>query len=195
MDNKDGQKTATIIFVRGLPGSGKTFIAKKLQKTLDYDVVLLDPDATDYSSQEYAEHVRSQIAEGVDKSLHAYRYLRAQAYAAIEARKTVIWNQPFTNLELFHKVAARLQEYSQNLGVDLKILIIEVDTDAQLAKQRVVERKQAGGHGPSPDTFKRFVSDYKSFAGEGFEVVAVKGDQAVDKSVAIIIKALSILDS
>jgi adenylate kinase family enzyme len=180
-----------IILVRGLPGSGKTYIAKRLRKTLgESHVVMLDPDDTDYTSREYIEHSKAQTAEGVDKKLHPYRFLRSNAYKGIESDKIIIWNQPFTNLEIFHKMVGRLREHAAEHNKKLAILVVEVEIDRELAKQRVDSRKQQGGHGPSDDTFNRFVDDYKSFEGEGFEIASVSGQDVVDASVQKIIKAI-----
>lgn len=189
---KHNNEQAVIIFIRGLPGSGKSYLAKQLEAAINkQSVVVLDPDATDYNSQAYAEHVKSQTEEGVDPKLHAYRFLRAQAYDAIATKKIAIWNQPFSNLEIFDKVVARMEEFATDQEVKLSILIIEVDIDPKIAKKRVEARKQDGGHGPSDATFERFVNDYASLINRGYHVVGVKGDDSVDSSVDAVIQAIT----
>lgn len=185
--------TPLVIIVRGLPGSGKTYIATELAKRLGQEVIMLDPDATDYESQAYHDHVKAQIAEGVDPKLHAYRFLRAQAYDGIANGKVVIWNQPFTNLEIFHRVAVRLHDHAEAHNKKLHLLIIEVEINPEVAKQRVVKRKEQGGHGPSNDTFARFTNDYKTFAQEGYSTVTVQGEDDVTVSVDSIIEAIKSL--
>lgn len=179
-----------IILVRGLPGSGKTHIAFALRDALNEEVIMLDPDAIDYDGQEYADHVQSQIAEGVDPKLHAYRFSRAKAYQGIADNKIVMWNQPFTNLEIFNKMVANFRIQAEENSVELPILVVEVQTDPEIAKQRVEARKQAGGHGPSDDTFTRFVHDYEPFAPHGYTTVTVNGKDDVEKSVQTILSAL-----
>ena len=98
-----------LIFVRGLPGSGKSYVTNRLQKELGEGVVVLDPDATDYDSKEYHEHTKVLTEQDVNPALFAYRFLREKAYKAIEENKVVIWNQPFTNLEIFNKMIANLR--------------------------------------------------------------------------------------
>jgi len=189
------RKSATIIFVRGLPGSGKTHLARALRDSLPDNAagrpVMLDPDATDYDSPEYAEHVRQQTAEGTDPKLFAYRFLRGKAYRTIEDGGLAIWNQPFTNLEIFGKMMARLREHAEAHDTDLRVVVVEVEIDPAVAKARVVERKARGGHGPSDATFERFNRDYFSFAPHGYTTVTVQGEDDVQKSVAKVAEALS----
>lgn len=186
-----GTEHATLVIVRGVPGSGKSYIATELQKVIGEEkVVLLDPDAIDYDSQTYRSHCREQAKEGVDPALYAYRFLRAQAYRAIEQRKVIVWNQPFTNKEIFHKMIGRLQDHAKEWGTEVDVLIVEVSIDEAVARARVQQRKRDGGHGPSEQTLSKRIEDYDSFAGEGFPVLAVDGEQEVSKSVAVVIAAL-----
>jgi predicted ABC-type ATPase len=175
----------TIILIRGLPGSGKSVIAHELQKSLGSDrVVLLDPDTIDFDSPEYKLHSETLAKEGIDNTLHAYRFLRAQAYKGIADNKIVIWNQPFTNLEIFNKMVANFYTQAQEHNMNLNVLVVEVEVDAALAIKRVAARKKAGGHGPTDNTFARFVSDYKSFAHDGYKTVTIQGADDISKSVA-----------
>jgi len=191
MVNHQIKDQPVVILIRGLPGSGKTYLARALQEAIGGDrVVMLDPDAIDFQSQEYLEHVKKLTAEGVDPQLHAYRFSRAKAYKGIEDNKIIIWNQPFTNLEICNKMAGRLRHHAQEHKLDLSILVVEVMLDPAVAKQRMVERKQAGGHGPSEETFTRFINDYQSFAGEGYKTVTVRGDADLEASVAAVMAAL-----
>lgn len=190
---KSDQQTdhPVLLIIRGLPGSGKSYLAAAIRKELGVaNVVMLDPDATDYDSPEYAEHVRKQTEDGVDPKLHAYRYLRAQAHQGIEGHKLIMWNQPFTNLEIFNKMIANLQGHAAECGTYLPVLVVEVEVDHEVARGRVVRRKQEGGHGPSEATFDRFKADYQTFADKGYQVVAVYGDADVRESVAAVVAAV-----
>lgn len=180
-----------LIIIRGLPGSGKTYLAHELQKEFDgSQTVMLDPDATDYTSKEYADHVKKQTEEGVDPKLHAYRFLRAQAHQGILSNKIIIWNQPFTNLEMFDKVIGGLRTYASDHQKSLSVLVVEMNVGHKVAKARIEERKRAGGHGPSDNTFTRFVDDYKSVAERGYQTVAVNGQDDVSASVMAITNAM-----
>lgn len=180
-----------VVLVRGLPGSGKSYLANKVAQALETDrVVELDPDATDYESREYKEHVNSQKAQGVDESLHAYRFLRAKAYKGIEENKIVIWNQPFTNKVIFQKMVGRFYDHAHKHNKKMEILVVQVEIDPSMAKQRLNVRKKNGGHGPSDNTFNRFTNDYHIFKDAGYNSITVNGDNSVTKSVQQVIKSI-----
>ena len=184
----------TLIVIRAVPGSGKSFVATRLQEVLSADrVVLLDPDAIDYASEAYKAHAKACEAEGVEPALHAYRFLRAQAYEAIAEHKIIIWNQPFTNLEIFNKMIGRLRDRAAECQTKLPILVVEVEADRLLAKQRVAARMGVGGHGPSDETLQKRFNAYSSFAGHGYNVVTVQGEDSVVVSVQKIQRALETL--
>jgi predicted kinase len=177
-----------LILIRGLPGSGKSYLATALQKALgNAPVVALDPDAVDLNSQAYADHVKAATVEGVDPKIHLYRFLRAQAWDGIVAHKIIIWNQPFTNLDVFRKMTSGLKAYAVEHGTELRILVVEVGIDSEIANARIAERKQAGGHGPSDVTFTRFATEYTSFAPEGHATLEVLGHGDTAESVKVIL--------
>ncbi len=185
----------TLIIVRGLPGSGKSYITNALKQSVAElvgasNIVVLDPDATDYTAPEYLAHSKALDSGGVDSKLHAYRYLRSQAYAGITTNQVIIWNQPFTNLEIFNKMISGLKSYAIEHNSMLVVLVVEVEVDAAVAKERLVSRKLSGGHGPSDNTFNRFTNDYTSFAHYGYSTVTVHGEDDVSTSVSTIMQTL-----
>ena len=185
------QNNPIVLFIRGLPGAGKTTVAKELASKVEREFVVLDPDEIDQESSEYQTHVEAMEADGVDPVLHLYRFLRGQAYEAIESGKIIIWNQPFSNNDAFGKIVARLQEHAAAHEKKLSMLIVEVELDAATAKARVDERKAEGGHGPSEEIWQRFLRDYDTFSKDGFETVRVDGNGNVDESVQKILDAIA----
>ncbi len=178
------ENQATVLFIRGIPGSGKSTIAKFLSEKIQADILILDPDSIDYQGKAYLNHVETMKIQGVDPKLFAYRFLRQQAYDGIEAKKLVIWNQPFSNLEIFNKMTKRLYDFAKVVGVKLKIIVVEVEIDSELAYSRIKDRIRKGGHGPTRGRFEKFTVELNSFKNTNYQVINVDGtsaDKASDK--------------
>ena len=178
------ENQATVLFIRGIPGSGKSTIAKFLSEKIKADILILDPDSIDYQGKAYLNHVETMKNQGVDSKLFAYRFLRQQAYDGIEAKKLVIWNQPFSNLEIFNKMTKRLYDFAKVVGVKLKIIVVEVEIDSELAYSRIKDRIRKGGHGPTRGRFEKFTVELNSFKNTNYQVINVDGtsaDKASDK--------------
>lgn len=180
----------TLILVRGLPGSGKSYLARALGESIgDEAVVLVDPDAIDQAGSEYRDFSKALLADGVDAKLHPYRFLRAKAYQAITDHKVIIWNQAFTNLDGFNKTVVNLQGYAAEHSTSLPLLVVEVEVDETTARDRVAERAGQGGNNVSEEAFVRFIAEYKTFVDEGFNTVVVNGKDDVTISVKAVLKA------
>jgi hypothetical protein len=181
----------TLMLVRGLPGSGKSYLASALTESLGKEnVLILDPDKIDLTTPEYLAFSASLTKDGVDEKFHPYRWSRAQAYDAIMANKIIIWNQAFTNLDGFNKTVINLQTYATDHGTQLPLLVVEVEVGHETAKARVAEREASGGHGVSEEAFARFINEYRSFSDEGFTLVSVHGEDDVNASVVAVRTAL-----
>jgi thymidylate kinase len=194
-DKHQGTDNPILILVRGLPGSGKSYLAEAIKEKIGKDkVVTVDPDVTDHTSKEYLELSRTLTTEGVDAKFHPYRFLRAQAHAAIAAHKIIIWNQAFTNLDGFNKTIINLQAYAEEHNTQLPVLVVEVEVTENVARARVADREGRGGHGVTGEAFARFINEYVTFAGKGYNIVVVNGENNVDKSAALVIEALQTLN-
>jgi len=185
-------KGPALLLIRGLPGSGKSYLAHALSEYFGPDrVLLLDPDSTDYNSPAYAEHIRTMEAEGIEAKFYPYQFLRRQAEAAIAAGKIVIWNQAFTLLGGVQRTVDHLTEVAASHDLTLPTLIVEVAIDHETAKARVADRASRGGHDVSPEAFERFISDYRSFADEGFNTIGLQGTDNVQAMVPVVVTALA----
>lgn len=184
-------KQPILILVRGMPGSGKSYLAAELQRVIGPDLVaMLDPDTIDSESQDYIEFTNTPFAREVGPNIHPFRYLKSQAYAGITEGKAIIWNQPFTDRGMFDRLVANLQAYAAERDITLPALLVEVDIDPATAKERVQRRKREGGHGPSETTLDLRISDYESFAGNGYQTVSVDGAGDVAASVSTVRDAM-----
>lgn len=175
-------KGPTVVFIRGIPGSGKSFIANALSIRVSGSKVVLDPDEIDKNSQEYLDLVENLTNEGVDSKFYPYRFLRAKAHDMIEQRGTIIWNQAFTDLVGLQKTIINLTNHAEEKGLKLKFLVVEVEVDPALAKERISERAKSGAHDVDDENFERFLRDFRSFENEGLNVIKVDGSQPAEKS-------------
>lgn len=187
-----------LVLIRGLPGSGKSYLSAALQDIFAdiigrENIIALDPDSIDFLSTEYQDHATQLTQEGVDEKLYPYRFLRGKAYQGIAERKIIIWNQAFTNLEIFNKMNENMRLQAEASGVELKTLVVEVSVDPELAKQRIIERAKLGGHGVPEEIFERFIKDYHSYADDGYTTVATRGNDPIEVSTTSVIKTIQTL--
>lgn len=154
--------TVDFIVIRGEPGSGKSFITSYLHGKLDTTkTVVLDPDEIDYDSSKYHILEEELLLTGVDKKFHPYRFLRAQAYKAIEKQQTVIWNQAYTTISGLDIMLRSMIDHAKKYSVSLNILIVEVRVDKAIAKKRIIKRVNEGGHGLTEEVLDAFYRDFE----------------------------------
>ena len=78
----------TLILIRGLPGSGKSYLATALQEALGKDIAItLDPDATDYTSRAYTDLSAALTAEGIEEKFHPYRFCLHRPIGGADRRR------------------------------------------------------------------------------------------------------------
>lgn len=184
--------SANLVIIRGLPGSGKTYIANELIKqNLPKPIALLDPDKINFDSNEYLAFSEDLQKNGVDLKLHPYRFLRNKAYETIELNGTVIWTQAFTHLDLLDRTIKNLESHAGDKNSKLNIYVVEVDIDENTAKKRVQKREKEGELGVSDDNFRRFLKDYKSFKEYGYKTLVVDGRNDANNSLQKILSFVS----
>ena len=175
------ETTPILVIIRGLPGSGKSYLAQELVSQIGSKLVAtLDPDSIEYQSSDYINFTNDLISQGVDEKLFPYRFLRANAYKAIESGKIIIWNQAFTNQDLLNRTIINLQNYAQDHNSQLKVLIVEMEIDQVVAKKRVADRESNGGHGVSDIAFQKFIDEYASFVDYGYQTIVLNGNNGLD---------------
>lgn len=183
---------STLIIVRGVPGSGKSYISSALAAALGTDAtVVLDPDVIDMNSSEYRAFSADLSAQDVDQKFHPFRYLRQHGYDGILQHKTVIWNQAFNDFDGFEITVKRMQKFAQQHDVSLRVLVVEVEIDKETARSRIAQRAAAGGHDVPSEKLNQFVVNYQSFAGRGYDTIVVNGAGDSDESLRSIVDKLS----
>lgn len=183
-----------LLLIRGIPGSGKSYLARKLREVIGEDhVAILDPDSIDKNSKEYRQFSHDLTIEGVDEKLHPYRFSRSRAFDAIASRKIAIWNQGFMDFDGLSKTAEKLKEFASDHQMTLTVLIVEVEADEETVRSRVKAREERGGHGVSDEAFARFIGSYKSFSGRGYNTLTIRGEADATASAASVLKAVEAL--
>jgi predicted ABC-type ATPase len=181
----------TLVIIRGIPGSGKSYLAAAIEKQIGPDqVVILDPDKIDKESSEYRQFSTNLTNEGVDAKFHPFRYLRQRGFDAILAHKTIMWNQAFIDLNGFQITVDRLQTFAKEQGLDLPLLVVEVEISKDTARKRIDERVASGEHDVPDEALAGFVEKYESFADHGYTTVTVNGEDDVNQSAVKVLEAL-----
>src|SRR5690606_32402457 len=93
------------------------------------------------------------------------------------------------NRGIFERLVAFIEAHAHEHGVQLPVLVVEVEIDHQTARERIAKRKMDGGHGPSDNTFAHRASEYQSYA-DGFTTVIVQGKDDVSESLSAVLRAL-----
>ena len=177
-----------LIIIRGLPGSGKTSIAKGLKDRLkNKHCVRLDPDSIDYKGEVYKNFIEKlrKTEPQLDAKFFPYRFLRTRAIEALGRREIVIWEQPWSSLKGLKITLEKLSKIFPSLST----LIVEVEITPEEARKRIKKRVELGGHGPDDKTFKKFVEKF-DYAKIGYRRVVLKGHDKVNNNVDLILKAL-----
>lgn len=187
MNSTNTSSQPVLVIIRGLPGSGKSYLAHAIQGELGDAVMLVDPDAIDRESKAYLDFTKELEVQGVDAKLYPYRYLRTQAYEAITQGKVVIWNQAFTQNDMLDRTIKNLQAYAKEHQLELPALVVEVEANAALAKERVAARAALGGHDVPEEAFQRFINDYTSFAAYDHNVIQVDGGGDIAASTGAVV--------
>lgn len=183
----------TLIIIRGVPGGGKSYLAEALQASIGQDnVVILDPDRIDKSGAAFVELSARLAAEGVDEKFHPYRFLRQTGYDALTAGKSVIWTQAFNDFNGFEITIKRMQEFADEHQIPLRVLVVEVEIDGTVARDRIKQRVAGGGHDVPDENLSQFMNSYESFVGRGYETVIVNGADNIDESVTTIKSTLGV---
>jgi len=113
------------MFIRGLPGAGKTTLAKHIEAF--FDVVRLDPDEIKLSGL---------ILKGERLKTVKYRQLLKTCVASINSGNSVVWSQPWRKPENIKLTADNIVALSKNPIKPPHFLVVEIDIDKQTSWKR-----------------------------------------------------------
>ncbi len=185
-------QSPALILVRGLPGSGKSYLSIALAHALKpHHAIVLDPDAIDYDSKLYQALHASLTEEGLAEAIHPFRFLRGQAQEALVSGSSVIWNQAFTHKTIFNNLINFLVDHAKENGTIAHVYVIEVSIDHDTARARVADRATQGGHDVPEERFEQFFRDYESFEDLGYHTVSINGACSLDDNIERILNAIA----
>ncbi|HSX49257.1 MAG TPA: AAA family ATPase [Candidatus Saccharimonadales bacterium] len=167
MNERKEQKTVyqepLLVIIRGIPGSGKSYLTNDIINKLSIDITIVDPDSINKESKtykEFAHKLRSTEPE-VEEKFYPYRFMLQIAHDRLNQKSKppfVIWNQAFTDTEGLDYTVRKLKSLCNS---QLNILIIQLDPHPEEAWKRIQERMQTGGHGMDSERFNSFVTKYQ----------------------------------
>lgn len=182
-----------LFVIRGIPGSGKSFLAEALKGYLfeiSSPVEVLDPDSIKKEDDLYKSFTDGLRRDEptLDPKIYPFRYLINRARETLLERGIIIWNQPFVDLDGLDITIRKLEDCLPERKAC--VLVIEVVTPVEIAKERVRRRIEEGGHGPKEEKFTEFVNLYKSSVNLGYDTIEVDGSALVGQNVSLIRKKL-----
>lgn len=171
-----------LIIVRGIPGAGKSFVSRGLaEKFRAGDTVVIDPDAIDRNGHEYQSFTATLETQepDLDRTVFPYRYILETAARVLSEHKTVIWNQPFTDLEGLSYTIRKLFRLTEGVQPCFKSLIVDIEIPEDVAWERILKRQSMGGHSLTRERFLQFVRQFGRANLDGVPEIALSG---VDKN-------------
>lgn len=169
-----GRTHGMVVFVRGLPGSGKTSLSSMINENLLHGrVEQIDPDLVDKNNEAYIGFCRELKITNpeIDEKLYMYRYLLNKAKSSLSEAKIVIWSQPFTGLENF---VYTLEQFRNVSSIQIEdILIVDIMLDKEIARNRMKKRKENGGHGPNDEYFDKLANQFQKADTLGYNYLCI----------------------
>jgi len=182
-------KRALLLFVRGLPGAGKSDLVDLLLESPPLrDSLRLDPDRVNLANPKFVEFVRDLPIALIPKR-QIYRYLLWQADEALRRGQHVIWEQPWRMRWGLYITIENLT-YFQTGGEDIakapfQTVLAEVLIDLAKARQRVAVRFAEGRHSLSPANLEKFVGTMESCDGLGMPSIQIDGNDVAKEVHAV----------
>lgn len=139
----------TCLFIRGLPGSGKTTLAKNVSSVLKF--VLLDPDEL---------HIQELDGTNTGERLKniKYRYLVKNCIETLKNNQNVIWSQPWRKIENIKITVDNINQLIPGTKPNnLSFVVAEIVIDKDLSWKRCSRKFD------TRELFNQYVDKYQSY--------------------------------
>jgi adenylate kinase family enzyme len=137
------------LFIRGLPGSGKTTLAKEFSSK--YKSAVLDPDEVpvkNLSCSDAQERLKTQ----------KYNYLLNSCVNNLAKSTNVVWSQPWRKTE---NIKITRDRVASRIPSDLSALLIFLVAEIYVNKD--ISRKRSKSKFPNRAYYENYISKYKSY--------------------------------
>jgi len=187
-----GFDTPLALFVRGVPGSGKTVLTAKLVTELCLCASLrLDPDTLSEEDTEFTAFLTSQGGRSGGRREQIYRYQVRKAADALRKGRSVIWEQAWrscaglrTTLE---NLAYFLTDSFAFAEAPFQAVVVEIELGLEEAQQRLAER---GDGRVSPEALLQFARTFESCSDLGVPLLVVDGRKSPQELAAEVVAFL-----
>lgn len=161
-----------LVLIRGIPGAGKTSIAEKVAKTLNF--YHIDPDLLNTSSVDYKKYAE-ELVETVPERRIIYRYLLKKTVECLNNNKSVIWSQPWRILERLDLTIRNIyfflkkeEKWDEKLSdilkeLNIEIIVIEITTPHNTAFERLKKRYKDNKHKWDGNLFDEHIKRHEKF--------------------------------
>lgn len=130
-----------VIFIRGLPGIGKSELAKELYKSNPYRFSIIEPEQI---------NLISSTPRAISVKKFKYRINLAECIACLQLGKDVLWAQPWRSAEGLNVTIENIKHY---LGKNIKFVVLELIDAPTNTWNRSKSRLQIDGY--TQDQYKK----------------------------------------
>jgi adenylate kinase family enzyme len=121
-----------LIIIRGIPGSGKTYFAQKINKNLPSEVI--DPEYIKITQRNFIEFRKLHPQEKRIKRLK-FLFNLDKTKKLLNEGKSLIWTQPWRKASGLKTTIEHIQN-----SVPTKVIVLEINVDPKLCWERSKEK-------------------------------------------------------